>query len=81
MDPRLYWQQYVTRTGGASAVAAKLDIPYPTIAAVCNGQRGIGLRLATRMAAADASLDPSVLVWVRPSKVSTVAGTLPQEAA
>lgn len=68
MSPRTYWQRYVDKNGGVSAVADKLQIPYSTIAGVTNGQRGIGHALATRMAAADPSLDRNVLVWVRPLK-------------
>lgn len=68
MTPRLYWQDYVTRNGGVRAVSERLGIPYPTIASVCNGQRGIGHSLASRMVAADQSLDVTVLIWVRPTK-------------
>ena len=48
--------------------AAKLGIPYSTIAGVCNGTRGIGRDLAARMHRADQTLDASVLLWVRPIK-------------
>ena len=61
MDARTYWDDYVSRNQGATAVAQRLDIPYSTIAAVCNGSRGIGKKLAQRM---DSSLDPQILVWV-----------------
>lgn len=64
MDARTYWDDYVSRHQGAAAVAQRLDIPYSTIAAVCNGHRGIGKKLAQRMASKDSSLDPQVLVWV-----------------
>lgn len=64
MTPREYWQHYVERIGGPAKVADHLSIPYPTIAAVCNGRRGIGKVLARRMKAADPILDESQLVWV-----------------
>ena len=62
--PREYWQQYVDRLGGPQKTAQRLGIPYSSIACICNGSRGIGRNLAQRMAAADAALDPAVLVWV-----------------
>lgn len=67
MDPRSYWMQYVEKNGGAPAVAERLGIPYPTIASVCNGSRGIGRELAERMSTADPELDRTVLVWVKPT--------------
>jgi plasmid maintenance system antidote protein VapI len=66
MEPRTYFDNYVAKHGAMAAVAERLGVPYPTLAAVCNGQRGIGHKLAQRMAEADPSLDASVLVWVRP---------------
>jgi len=68
MDARKYWLDYVERNGGLTEVSEKLDIPYPSLASVSNGQRGIGKAMAARMVAADASLDASVLIWVRPTK-------------
>lgn len=68
MDARDFWMHYVNQHGGPSGVSARLGIPYPTIAAVCNGNRGIGHALAKRMAQADPMLDASRLVWVRPIK-------------
>lgn len=64
VSPRDYWANYVAKNGGPASVAAALNIPYSTIAGVCNGSRGIGRRLAQRMADADPSLDREVLVWV-----------------
>lgn len=66
MSPRTYWQNYIDKHGGLVAIVDRLGIPYSTIAAVSNGWRGIGHKLAQRMAEADPSLDASVLVWVRP---------------
>lgn len=71
MTPRAYWKNYVEKHGGPTGAAQHLDIPYPTIAAVCNGRRGIGHRLAKQMIAADPELDASVLVWVRPLPADT----------
>lgn len=68
MDERGYWNHYVSENGGPTGVAEKLGIPYPSIAAICNGQRGIGHDLAERMSKADPILDPKKLVWVRPVK-------------
>ena len=64
MDARAYWNHYVERHGGATAVAAALDIPYSTIAGICNGSRGIGRALANRMSRRDQLLDENVLIWV-----------------
>lgn len=69
MDARDYWNHYVEQQGGPVAVAARLTIPYSTIAGICNGSRGIGHGLAERMAAADPLLDAGRLVWVRATKV------------
>lgn len=77
MTPRTYWNKYVKRQGGAARTAAALDIPYSTIAGICNGSRGIGRVLAKRMAAADKSLDESVLIWVQSMPVK--ANVLPKE--
>jgi hypothetical protein len=68
MNPRSYWDAYAGRFAQISDLAGHLGIPYPTIYAVCKGQRGIGRALAERMVAADPSLDASILIWVRPVK-------------
>lgn len=68
MNARDYWNTYVENAGGAVQVSTKLDIPYSTIAGICNGSRGIGHKLAERMAAADPMLDAGRLVWVRATK-------------
>lgn len=68
MDARTYWNAYVEDNGGPTGVSRKLDLPYSTIAGVCNGTRGIGRDLAARMHRADPALDASVLLWVRPVK-------------
>lgn len=69
-NPRAYWDSYVEKNGGPTGVSEKLDIPYPTIAGICNGNRGIGRKLAQRMAKADKKLDVNVLVWVTPTKAA-----------
>jgi len=71
MSARTYWNKYVQKNGGAVAVAAKLGIPYPTIACICNGSRGIGRATAQRMVNADSSLDKSILIWVTPIESKT----------
>lgn len=68
MNPRTYWNTYVERHGGVSATAERLGLPYSTLAGICNGSRGIGRDLAIRMRQADPLLDPSVLIWIRPTK-------------
>lgn len=73
MDARTYWQHYVESNGGPVGVSERLGIPYSTIAGVCNGSRGIGHELASRMALADPMLDPQRLVWVRPIKPNAKA--------
>lgn len=72
-DGREYLRAYISRFSNLVAVASHLGIPYPTFASVCNGTRGIGHDLALRMAAADPSLDASILVWVRPLKAGEQA--------
>ena len=64
MTPRDYWNHYVEQHGGPTGVAARLAIPYSTIAGVCNGSRGIGRRLALRMASVDPMLDAGKLALV-----------------
>lgn len=66
--PRAYWDAYVAGNGGAKGVSDRLSIPYPTIAGICNGNRGIGRGLARRMVEADPGLDANVLLWVAPIK-------------
>jgi plasmid maintenance system antidote protein VapI len=66
MTPREYFTTYIERNGGPAKVAEALDIPYSTIAGVCNGSRGIGKKLAARMKSADPLLDEGQLVWVEP---------------
>lgn len=73
MTPREYWAHYVQVHGGPSKVAVRLGIPFPTIAAVTNGTRGIGKELARRLHQADPMLDPKVLVWVTPDKSKAAA--------
>jgi plasmid maintenance system antidote protein VapI len=68
MDARSYWTHYVERNGGPTAVAKALEIPPQTIYAICNGHRGIGQVVASRMAAKDPLLDKNVLIWVQAEK-------------
>lgn len=64
MTPREYWSLYVKENGGAKGVSAKLDLPYSTVAGICNGSRGIGRDVARRMKKKDPLLDESLLVLV-----------------
>lgn len=68
MDSRDYWNAYVDRCGGLRATAEKLGTPYSTVAGISNGSRGIGPDLVTRFVARDSSLDPNMLIWVRPTR-------------
>lgn len=70
---REHLSAYVRNAGGLREAAARLRIPYSTLAGVCNGNRGIGTKLALRMAAADPLLDAQRLVWVRPTKCDSEA--------
>jgi plasmid maintenance system antidote protein VapI len=68
MDARAYWDHYVERHHGAVAVAALLDLPYSTVASICNGSRGIGRDLARRISDKEPLLDENVLIWVTAEK-------------
>lgn len=72
-SPRDYWNHYVEQNGGPTKVAAKLGIPYSTIAAVSNGSRGIGRRLAIRIATSDPILDAGKLALVHANPTSNEA--------
>lgn len=64
---RTYWTDYVANHGGPAGVASLLNIPYSTIAGICNGSRGIGRRLAMRLQErSNGELDASQLVWILP---------------
>src|SRR3546814_11472918 len=64
MDPRSYWNHYVSQHGGPAGTARRLGIPFQTIASICNGNRGIGRKTARRMAEQDTLLDEKILIWV-----------------
>ncbi len=68
MTPRDYWTMYVDTHGSVMNLSKRLNIPYSTLAGVCNGSRGIGLRLAKRLHEADPLLDIDKLVWVKAVK-------------
>jgi hypothetical protein len=73
MNARDYWNGYVEKHGGPVQTAARLRLPYSSIACICNGTRGIGRDLAKRMAEADSTLDPSILIWVTKTDSSKAA--------
>lgn len=81
MNPRQYFLDYVERNGGLQAVSDNLGIPYPSLASVSNGSRGIGKAMAKRMVAADPSLDISVLVLVEQTKRDKSARKVPIRSA
>lgn len=68
MTPREYLAEYVDRHGGAPEVARRLGIPYSTLAAICNGYRGISPQMADRMHKADPMIDRNQIVWVRATR-------------
>lgn len=64
MDGRAYLKKYVSKRG-LPASATALSIPYPTLAAICNGTRGISKGMAKRLAEnSGGELDANKLVWV-----------------
>ena len=68
MDPRAYFLALVENAGGLPAAAKAWAIPYPTLAAVANGGRGISKRLAQRISTGTRGIaDASRLVWVEPT--------------
>jgi plasmid maintenance system antidote protein VapI len=71
MKPRDYLKQWVADAGGCPAAAARLKVPYSTLAAILNGYRGISPRMAERMHKADPTIDRNVIVWVRPQSSAT----------
>lgn len=73
MDPRDYLLAYIDREGGIPQVAIKLGMAYPTLAAICNGHRGISPKMAERMQRADPILDRNRLVWIRATKAEKKA--------
>ena len=73
MDSRTYFHAYVEQCGGVPQTALRLAIPYPTIAAIANGGRGISKAMADRMVKADPLLDKNRLVWVTAEKPAPAA--------
>ena len=61
---RDYFLRYVERKGGVNALSVDSGIPYPTLACVCNGNRGIGRHLANSLVKYDAKLDMGKLLQV-----------------
>jgi plasmid maintenance system antidote protein VapI len=68
MDERPYLKALVKQAGGIKAAAEKWGLPYPTLASLMNGYRGISPKMAQRIAAADPMADAKRLVWVRPTQ-------------
>jgi len=69
MDPRKHLRDYVEELGGRPAAADALGIPYSTMAAICNGTRGVGKELAQRMAdASGGRLRAELLIWIEPNR-------------
>lgn len=71
MDARKHLNDYVEEVGGRPSAAAALGMPYSTLAAICNGTRGIGKELAKRMAeASNGRLRADLLIWITPGDLS-----------
>ena len=68
MTPREYLVEYVERNGGAPECARRLEIPYSTLAAIINGQRGISAQMADRMHKSDPMIDRNQIVWIRATR-------------
>ena len=68
MDERPYFLAYIEQCGGVPQTAARLGIPYPSIAGIKNGYRGISKATADKMVAADPLLDWNRLIRVRPTR-------------
>src|SRR3546814_14574677 len=80
MDPRSYWNHYVSQHGGPAGTARRLGIPFQTTASICNGNRGLGRKPARRMADQEPLLDTKILLWVTAAdapSARTTAATSP----
>ena len=74
MDARKHLNDYVEEVGGRPAAANALGIPYSTMAAICNGTRGIGKDLAQRMAEGSGGrLNADLLIWITAGDVGQAA--------
>jgi plasmid maintenance system antidote protein VapI len=72
MEPRDYFLGLVEKAGGLPAAAVAWGIPYPTLAAIANGGRGISKAMAERIANSSHA-EASRLVWVRATKTQAKA--------
>lgn len=69
MNGREYINDYVERNGGVGPTAKRLGIPYPSLASIINGYRGVSKNMATRMAKGSrGELKPELLVWIKQTK-------------
>lgn len=69
MDEREYLRAYLATLGSVPKAAEKLGIPYPTLAGVLSGYKGVGRDLAERLqVASNDFLDANRLVWIRPTR-------------
>lgn len=65
MTPRDYLNEWVRKAGGRPKAAQRLGVPYSTLAAICNGTRGVSRQMALTLAAASGGqLDAAKLVWI-----------------
>lgn len=67
MDPREPLIAFINTFEGRPQAAEKLGIPYSTLAAICNGTRGVGKDLAQRLEErSGGALKAEQLIWIRP---------------
>ena len=69
MSERDHLLQFVKHQGGVPKAASTLNIPYSTLASICNGYRGISKAMAKRIAtASNGELKEELLVWIRSTR-------------
>ena len=69
MDEREYLRSYLETLGTVPKAAERLGIPYPTLAGVLSGYKGVGRNLAERLeAASNHYLDANRLIWIRATR-------------
>ena len=74
MDGRQHLEAAIAKHGGMTPASKAWGIPYPSLAAVVRGWRGVSRKQAAKWAAqAGGDLDASLLVWIRATRKSEAA--------